>query len=232
MSMRVVAFQRPQTRRSSYSRRLPQRPPSSQLIPTPATTPTGSIKRREAVMGGPISSGPSHPRIMDCRQGGGAGAALAAGKGPRPPLCPPARRPLTRAGRSMQYSQQRSYGRCALFPSSSRMCGLLLRVCLCCGRVAWCPRRPGHGRGGCCRGAVASAPAGQPQAGAPGRPASEGLRGASMRWCAPRCRWQGRCVQVPPTSWARPCGFSQGRVCCAERRGPRPRDHPPWLCLA
>lgn len=48
MGMRVIAFQRPQARRSSFSQRPPQRPPSSRPTPTPATTPTGSIKFRRS----------------------------------------------------------------------------------------------------------------------------------------------------------------------------------------
>lgn len=48
MNMRVITFQRPQTHRLSYSQRPPQRPLSSQPSPTPATTPTGSIKFRRS----------------------------------------------------------------------------------------------------------------------------------------------------------------------------------------
>lgn len=149
MSVRVVAFQRPQTHRLSYSQHPPQRLPSSRPTPTPATTPTGSIKCGEAVIGGPASTGHFDPRIMNCSQGGGEGATLAAGRGPLPPLCLPARLPLIGGVRSMQSFQQRRCGRCPLPPPQHT---LLLRVCLCRGRATGWPCGPGGGAAwGCSR---------------------------------------------------------------------------------
>lgn len=58
---RVVAFQRPQTHRSSYSRRPPRRPPSSRPTPTLATTPTGSTELRAAAIRGHASARPPPP---------------------------------------------------------------------------------------------------------------------------------------------------------------------------
>lgn len=112
------------------------------------------------------------------------------------------------------------------------MCGLLLRVCLCCGRAARRPWCSGLGRGGCCCGAVASGPAGQPQAGPPGWPAGEGLSRASVHPHAPWCRGPGQCVRVPPTSWAWPRGGTSLECVCAVWAAGAPGPETPFPACA